>query len=106
MRGLECLCFGDMLGGLWASLGVALRGLSQGTDFVLFSWLLFWMLPTFRRMLFYSLIDGLPVVRVTAVVRAVMVGVPLDFCVVFITGTRSWAGGSWIFYFVYGYYSN
>ena len=70
MGGLRCLCFVDMLGGPWALLGVALQGLSQGTNFVLFSWRLLWMLPTFRRMPFYSLINGLPVVRVIAVVHA------------------------------------
>ena len=37
MGGLWCLCFLDVLGGLWASLGVALWGLFQGTDFVLFT---------------------------------------------------------------------
>ena len=70
MRELGCFCFVDTLGGPWALLGVALQGLSQGTDFVLFSWLLLWMLCTFQRMLFYSLINGLLVVRVIAVVHA------------------------------------
>ena len=69
MGGLGCLCFGNMLGGLWASPVLALWGLSQGTDFVLFSCLLLWMLPTFQGMLFYSLINGLPVVQVIVVVH-------------------------------------
>ena len=64
MGGLGCLHFWDMLDSLWASLDAALRGLSQGTDFVQFSWLLLWMLAAFRRMLFYSLIIGFPVVWV------------------------------------------
>ena len=60
-----------------ALLGVALQGPSQGTDFVLFSSLLLWMLPTFQRMLFYSLINGLPVVQVIVVVHA-EVGLAVD----------------------------
>ena len=65
----------------WAVHGLCLvwlcGGLFQGTDFVLFTWLLLWMLPTFRRMLFYSLIDGLLVDRVIVVVHA-RVGLVVD----------------------------
>ena len=66
--GPGCLHFGDMLDGLLASLGVALWGLSHGTDFVLFSWLLLWTLAAFWRMLFYNLINGFPIVWVIAMV--------------------------------------
>ena len=57
--GLGYLSFGDVLDNLWYLLGAALRELFQGTDFVLFSWLLLWMLAAFWRMLFYSLINPL-----------------------------------------------
>ena len=66
---LMILALWGLLDSLWALLGAILSWLSQGTDFVLFSWLLPRMLAAFQKALFDSLIDGFPVVRVLVVVR-------------------------------------